>query len=258
MDMYYHTDIGLVRACNEDSVAICQTEHSLLAIVADGMGGHKAGEVASKMAIEMFQSSFENTLKATDPEAVERWLKKTMLEANKTIYEYAKQYEECTGMGTTVVVAVCYGKHVTIGHIGDSRCYLVQKQQLYQLTEDHSFVNYLLKIGDISKEEAVNHPQKNMLTKALGTEKNVRGEVRTIPINMGDQLLLCSDGLYGGISDEVLLEVLSKTDSAKERGDELVQLAKENGGDDNITLILLRQQALDEMSESQDQGEKLA
>lgn len=235
------TDRGQIRSHNEDAGGIYfNKDGEMLAVIADGMGGHQAGDVASQLAAALIQSKWQETAQIQSPEAVESWLKQAIAEINQKIYEQARNNSECHGMGTTIVLAVCTEHFLVIAHIGDSRCYLQNEHGFKQITEDHSLVNELVRVGQISKDDADHHPRKNVLLKALGTEEQVSADVRTIEWEKGDRLLLCSDGLSNKLSDDELKEMLQKSADIEQTGRSLIDLANERGGEDNISLILIK------------------
>lgn len=235
------TDRGKIRQHNEDDAGIFTEKNGLvLAVVCDGMGGHLAGDVASRMAVSALRDIWEETEEVpASPAESEAWLKEQISAVNQKLFDHSRAHEECQGMGTTVVCALYTGKTLTVAHIGDSRCYLLQGGNFVQLTEDHSLVNELVRTGGISKEDAEHHPRKNVLTKALGTDPEVKVEAHTFEIEPGDQVLLCSDGLTNKVDDETLKDMLTALSSAEEKADQLVQLANDNGGEDNITVALM-------------------
>lgn len=234
------TDTGKVRRHNEDAAGIFTKEDAVLAVVADGMGGHLAGDVASRMAVAAMEEQWNRTETVPSlPSACEDWLKDRIHEANVKVHDHAKANEECRGMGTTVVCALFTGKFVTVAHIGDSRCYLLQEGEFTQLTEDHSLVNELVKTGEISKEDAEHHPRKNVLTRALGTDETISSDARSFELSDGDQLLLCSDGLSNKIEDHEIKQMLQAESDPQEKVDLLISKANQNGGEDNITAVLI-------------------
>ncbi len=237
----HRTDRGKVRDHNEDYVEIFENNSGdLLALVADGMGGHLAGDVASKMSVDLFQRFWEKEKELLiEPEQTEAWIKKVVREINYEIFRYANEHPECQGMGTTLVAALCTKKFATIAHIGDSRCYILNNNGFRQLTDDHSLVNELVKSGQITKEDAEHHPRKNVLLRALGTDPVVDIDTVTVDFEEGDYLILCSDGLSNKVTDDEIAEVLMADTPLDDKADQLVQMANDKGGEDNITLAII-------------------
>jgi PPM family protein phosphatase len=241
MESVFKTDIGKVRQHNEDSGGIFISKRGdRLAIVADGMGGHNAGDVASEMTVNLFKESWENTEEMKSPEQAESWLRDKISDINQSVYLHAKNHKECEGMGTTVVAAICTDTFTTIANIGDSRCYILNESGFKQLTDDHTLVNELVKTGQITKEDAEHHPRKNLILKALGTEESIRADFLTIIHDEGDYLLLCSDGLSNKVSEQSMQKVLLNEMSLSDKAGTLIEMANQNGGEDNITLIVIQ------------------
>ena len=246
------TDVGLQRDHNEDSFAILQ-DHELY-IVADGMGGHRAGDVASKLATEAIVDFFRATA-AEDftwpfhfdsrmSEEENRLLTSIKI-ANRQIVERSSRSRECHGMGTTVVGALFSGRKgkMYIGHVGDSRAYRVRGGEIRQMTRDHSLVNdYLLAMPELTEEQKSELP-KNVITRALGMQEHVSVDLQGDDATVGDCYVLCSDGLSGMIEDAEILEIVSKSPSVEEACRKLIALANEHGGEDNITAVLIRIEA---------------
>jgi PPM family protein phosphatase len=236
----FFTDKGKVRQHNEDSVGVFVNSHGdYLAVVADGMGGHRAGDVASEMTIDILKEQWNTAGKMETAEQAEQWLKRHITGVNEKVFSYSREHQECEGMGTTIVGAVCTDLFITIANIGDSRGYIFNESGLQQLTEDHSLVNELVRSGQISKEDAEHHPRKNVLLRALGTESDVSMDIKTIVFEEQDILFLCSDGLSNKVSDKELLDIVSSELPLDERGQKLIDLANEHGGEDNITLVIV-------------------
>jgi serine/threonine protein phosphatase PrpC len=234
------TDIGRIRLVNEDrSVVQNDLNGFVLAIVADGMGGHQAGDIASQMAIEVIQKHLQTLEKDMSIEMCKAALQTAIEKANQTIYEFAQSREQYHGMGTTVVAILANEQFLAIGHIGDSRAYLVTADKIAQLTEDHSLVTELLKSGQITAEEANHHPRRNVLTRALGTDANVEVEVGHFEWQQDDTVLMCSDGLSGQLDSHALFSILHMEQDLHWKADRLVAEALQAGGDDNISVILL-------------------
>ena len=222
------TDTGRKRRRNEDAYVVAPP----LFAVADGMGGAQAGEVASRLAAAALEDSDSRGL--TGRERVISLIG----EANRRVYERSSTDPSASGMGTTMTVALVEGSSVAIGHVGDSRAYLVRDGRLEQLTEDHSLVNELLKTGKLSEEEAQVHPQRSVITRAVGTDPDVDADGFTIEAEEGDVFLICSDGLSDMVEDEEILELLhSNRDDLDKAVKALVAAANKGGGEDNITAI---------------------
>ncbi|TKD71705.1 Stp1/IreP family PP2C-type Ser/Thr phosphatase [Pseudalkalibacillus hwajinpoensis] len=234
------TDQGQVRAYNEDSTnAVQNSLGEYLVVVADGMGGHQAGDVASALAVESLQLSWEEEEAGFRPGRAEAWLLHTIQQANETILTLSKEKPQYAGMGTTLVAAVCTSEFITIAHVGDSRAYLIGNNALSQKTSDHSLVNELVKNGQLSEEEAEDHPRKNVLLRALGTDLNVKVDVHTFEWDEEEAALFCSDGLTNKLSDAQLEVVMNSDQLLEEKAAELIRLANEAGGEDNITVAII-------------------
>jgi PPM family protein phosphatase len=224
------TDVGRQRETNEDALVLSPPFFA----VADGMGGARAGEVAAHLATEAFGVD-------PDPDTPpEHHLTEIARDANRRIYELANKDESRRGMGTTLTAAMVDDRDVSIGHVGDSRAYRLRDGRLEQLTKDHSLVAELERTGQISPEAAEHHPQRSIITRALGPEPDVDVDTYTLPGRTGDVYLLCSDGLTSMVSDEELASVLRQSNSLQEAADTLVRAANQSGGKDNITVVLFR------------------
>ncbi|WP_058307865.1 Stp1/IreP family PP2C-type Ser/Thr phosphatase [Gracilibacillus massiliensis] len=238
MKYIYQSDKGKIRELNEDAVAIIEKEKAILAIVADGMGGHRAGDVASQLAIEELEKywlAFEETL-ATAP--LEKWLKDTIIEVNNIVYQKSQSDPECKGMGTTIVAAICTEDDLIIGHIGDSRAYLLNETEWKQVTDDHSLVGELVRTGQLSQEDAEVHPRRNVILKALGTELNLEPDMYVTNWDQFNRLLICSDGLTNKLTGQELHKIIVETNN-KKISQTLIDLANNRGGEDNITLAVI-------------------
>ena len=241
------TDVGRMRKNNEDSYLSSQP----VAAVADGMGGHSAGEVASAIAIEELaalrdRGPWENETAATDD------LKQAILRANRRIREMAASDRKLNGMGTTLVALLEDGDMVHVANVGDSRGYLLRQGELSQVTVDHSLVQELVDDGRLSPEDAERHPQRSVITRALGIDPEVEFDLFTYKLQVGDRLLLCSDGLSDVVEPAQIRKVLLKVPSAQRAARELVSVANANGGPDNITVIVV--DAVDESAAIVDDG----
>ncbi len=239
-----YTDVGLVRTVNEDRAVVCEVAGCTLAIVADGMGGHQAGDTASQMTVEMLRLSLQSLTPDMPEEERSAALEEAIRQANATVFEMASKKEHYHGMGTTVTAALANGKELMIGHIGDSRAYIINPTECRQLTEDHTLVNELVKTGQISLEEAATHPRRNVLTRALGTDEEVEVDLICCEWQEGDVLLLCSDGLSNHVTERVMQETLLSGMTLQEKAEFLVGSALEAGGDDNITVVLMANEQL--------------
>jgi protein phosphatase len=226
----HRTDVGRQREANEDSLF----SRAPVFAVADGMGGAQAGEVASRIAAAAFEPE--------RPEGAgpEPWLRDTAERANREIFELAQGDTSRSGMGTTLTAALVDGDEVAFGHVGDSRAYLFRDDELSQLTNDHSLVEELRRQGKLTKEQAAEHPQRSVITRALGPEPEVAVDTMTVRARPGDVFLLCSDGLTTMISDDDVREILRRAANLSEAARKLIQAANERGGRDNITVILFR------------------
>ncbi|MBO9647995.1 MAG: Stp1/IreP family PP2C-type Ser/Thr phosphatase [Variovorax sp.] len=236
------TDPGRVRANNEDTIAF---DASLgLVLLADGMGGYNGGEVASGMAIALLQASFGRWLAHAGPhahpKAIRRALQAGTDEANAAILEAGIANVQLQGMGTTLVLATFGHQRVIVGHIGDSRCYRLRGEKLELLTRDHSLLQEQLDAGAITPEQAVQSPHRNLVTRALGIERHVELEMHEHTVQPGDLFLLCSDGLSEMVSDAQLFTLLLQDNALPEKATLLVAAANENGGRDNISVVLAR------------------
>jgi serine/threonine protein phosphatase PrpC len=241
MKTVLRSHVGKVRQVNEDQAWSGQLSGGLTAaIVADGMGGHRAGDVASGLAVDSLVKSLEAWEETSSAEEGASKLADMIRKANKVVFESASLNEQYHNMGTTVVMALLDGDTGLIGHIGDSRAYRLRSGQLMQLTEDHTLVNELTKSGQLSPEEAAHHPRRNVLTRALGTDHDVDVDVQIIDWETGDRLLLCSDGLSGLVEPALLLATLEDQDAKLEQqAQKLIDLALAAGGDDNVTVVLV-------------------
>jgi PPM family protein phosphatase len=225
------TDAGRVRRRNEDSFVL---DPPLFA-VADGMGGAQAGEVASRLAAAAFRE-YHDADRLEPAERVEAIIQ----EANRRIYERARTDSEASGMGTTVTAAILTNGRVSIGHVGDSRAYRIRNGELEQLTDDHSLVADLMRSGRLTPEEADAHPQRSVITRALGTDAEVDVDTVTVDVEPGDLFLLCSDGLTTMVPEEDILRIAQEADNLDEVARTLVRAANSGGGEDNITVVLFK------------------
>jgi len=232
------TDIGKKRKHNEDYYGFFRLgEDEFLAIVADGMGGHASGEIASRMAVEIIQEIYAK--ERTDQNVLDS-LKSAFEVANFSILQKSLEQDAMNGMGTTATVLVIKEDQTFVGHMGDSRAYLFRDAAVSQLTKDHSMVNRMVEQGLLSKEEAVHHPQRNVIYKALGVNRDADLElIGPLPVYLNDIFLLCSDGLTNLVADQEMLKIVKKEPPQK-ACEKLIQLANKRGGDDNITVQILK------------------
>ena len=239
MKVYYETNKGLMRENNEDNLIVEETNRYNLYAVADGMGGHKAGEVASSIAIDTIRECFKRSFE-TENFLAPSFIMKSVEEANTKIRQQAMINEDCSGMGTTITMAVIDLEQsiAYIGNVGDSRAYILKDKSIIQITDDHTYVNELLKDGKITRSEAKSHPKRNVITRAVGSEETVHADIFEIEIFENDVILLCTDGLTTHLSDEKILETIMEYGSS-ESVQKLIKMANDNGGTDNITIIIV-------------------
>jgi protein phosphatase len=242
------TDVGRKRTHNEDNFALVEGEH--LYLVADGMGGHSSGEVASQMAINTMSEFFQAT--SADPEATwpykmdktrgyeENRLVTGIKLANRRIFEAAQRESRLHGMGTTIVALLCSRDQCLIGHVGDSRVYRLRGNTLEQLTEDHSLLNDYMKMKSMTQDEIDNFPHKNVIVRALGMKETVKVDAILDSPQPGDIYMLCSDGLSGQMTNDEIRDLMTKNKDLKAAAQALIDKANENGGPDNITCVLAR------------------
>jgi protein phosphatase len=242
------THVGLKRPLNEDS--FCSNLEAGLYVVADGMGGHAHGEVASRLAVE----TIEEFIKLTSGDNDVTWpygideklslngnrLKTAIRFANQKLLEHARTSAGCEGMATTVVALLVDKNIAEIAHVGDSRLYLVRAGKIIRITDDHSWVNEQVQSGVIDSEQARNHPLRNVVTRALGGRPDLEVDVQRLEMKSGDRLLLCSDGLTTMLDDEEILQIVLGGDGGVDQADALIEAANRSGGEDNTTAILLK------------------
>lgn len=237
------SDVGRKRTINEDGAAVFKLPDGItLAVIADGMGGHRGGDFASATAIKVIGEKFMEieSSQLTDEEDWVEWLKETIFYVNRLLYDYAEANEDLKGMGTTLEVALIRGRSCLVSHIGDSRVYKIKENEVKQVTTDHSYVNVLIDSGEITEEEAANHPQRNWIMKAVGSERTIDPDFYKLQLTEEAYLLLCTDGLSNEIDERMMLTIVLADDSLEEKVRKLVELANKMGGEDNISVILLR------------------
>lgn len=232
------TDVGKVRKQNEDSMYADSNALCTYAVVADGMGGHQAGEVASSMAVDIIKNYIHNCLTG-DLDYVEasEILRQGFIRANSMIYAYARDNYKVMGMGTTATAAMLFKNKLITAHVGDSRCYLI-KNGIRQITRDHSYVQELVMRGEITPEQAKHHPKRNYITRAMGTEETVKVDIGIYDYH-GGIVLLCSDGLTTLVEDKEIEEVVEHCGSLQTAAESLVEMANQRGGNDNITVAAI-------------------
>lgn len=238
LDCYGISDIGYVRSNNEDAWEAAP-EHKFF-VLADGMGGHNAGEVAAKMAVVSLCETLKEQKKIASIEDLAHTLRSAIATANSSIYTCAAQKEELSGMGTTLCCLTFHETTLVYAHIGDSRIYRFRNKRLEQLTQDHSLRRELLLRGELSPKTAANFPHKNIITRALGTSANVEPDINRTDVMINDIYFLCSDGLTDHLSNQEMANLLHNRASVKEASHALVEKAKAKGGSDNITIVMVK------------------
>ncbi|SHF20452.1 protein phosphatase [Caldanaerobius fijiensis DSM 17918] len=235
------TDVGNARENNEDGYYIKNDDEFKLFIVADGMGGHNAGEVASSLAIKSVVDYFEKNYKqlVKDDYEIIRFIKEAIVEGNSEVFKKATLNKSMSGMGTTLTLLLIENGKYFIGHIGDSRAYLIRDKKIKQISNDHSLVAELIRQGSITENEARVHPQRNIITRALGTCNDIEIDIVIDEISPGDIILLCTDGLTNMLTDQEILDIVN--DNEPDRAcDELIKAANDKGGYDNITVVIAK------------------
>lgn len=242
MKLFGMTDIGCHRKDNQDSYAVRRlTEQAALLVVCDGMGGAQAGNVASSVAAETFTDAVEKSCASGAPDDPEWWedvLAQACERANRQVFDLAQQNPGYQGMGTTLVAALAVHGESYVVNVGDSRCYLIENGMIRQVTVDHSLVQLLVDRGEITAEEARVHPQKNLITRALGVDRSVACDLLRVETGTGSRLLLCSDGLTNVLSDQVLLRESEREPEPEELCRRLLRMTLEQGAPDNVTVAL--------------------
>lgn len=243
MKAYYITDTGKVRTHNEDSVMIVNNlsgQH--LMVVADGMGGHKAGEVASSIVVNGLTDKFKKMESIGEKQDAVNWIRKNVNELNDAIFKYTDEFEESKGMGTTLVLCIVTKEYILFGNVGDSSGFVMKKGILYKVTKDHTLVNLLVETGELTKEEAENHPRKNVLMRALGANNPVDVDIFDVDME-SDAILLCSDGLTNMLTKEQIQKVLNSDISLEEKIVKLIRKSNLRGGTDNVSIAYLEKES---------------
>jgi PPM family protein phosphatase len=231
--------IGKVRDTNEDYVGYFKnSQGALIAILADGVGGNLGGDIAASMAVDFIGSAFENYHISSLVET-EEWLSAIIKTANAKILQYGEQNIKYKNMATTLVVAIFFGNQYLLTHLGDSRCYRLRNNVLKQLTTDHSYVNFLIKEGALSPNDRVSDQLRNVIVKGLGVSNDANVKITKVKLIPGDVLLFCSDGLTKMVNNQVIQAVLNGNQDDQNKIKELVDIANQNGGEDNISLIII-------------------
>ncbi|MBD7895027.1 Stp1/IreP family PP2C-type Ser/Thr phosphatase [Limosilactobacillus sp. Sa3CUN2] len=238
MKVAYQTDIGHLRKENQDRVAkFTAPDGTILVVVADGIGGSRGGDVAAQVTVDHLGRQFQAASPNSSLEAI-RWFAREVQLINDEILKKSKKNPKYQGMGTTLVAAIIFEQAMVVANIGDSRGYVLHGDLLTQVTIDHSLVNELVKHGDITEEEARNYPQNNIITRAIGASADARIEVNRFEIAPGDQVLLCTDGLSKMVTREQMKKILESELSVAEKCSQLVKMANDAGGPDNITVLI--------------------
>ena len=242
VEVFGLSDVGCIRELNEDCYCICgfgDNSERGFCILADGMGGHNAGEVASQNAVKLIAEEMNRLLESGEKE-IPGQLSRAVSAANTGIYTMASENPIHRGMGTTVVTAFIDDGTAYVANVGDSRAYAVRDDEIVQITTDHSVVSELVMRGTITKEEARLHPQKNIITRAVGTDKSVRTDIFEYNYSPGDVMIICSDGLSTMLDDNRILEIIKSKKTSEDTVNSLIAAAKDEGGLDNITVICIR------------------
>lgn len=230
------TDVGRRRRNNEDAYAVAR-EHGLF-LVADGMGGHTAGQIASETAAREVLAAIAHSADAST--APSERLRAAVAASNEAIFQMAKRKPELQGMGTTLVTLLSVGGRVALAHVGDSRAYLVRRGRIRQLTDDHSLVGELQRRGELTADAAQRHPHRHVLTRALGVRRTVEPDFVELSLAPGDLFVLCTDGLTTHVSDEEIAEQVERESDEQSAAKALVELANQRGGEDNVTVVIVR------------------
>lgn len=241
MKLFGATDIGCVRNENQDSYAVQEWNEVSMLVVCDGMGGARAGNVASSTAVEAFVSAVDTALANGVPDSVQTWenlLTGACQTANQRVYELSQSNENYHGMGTTLVAALILPEEAYVVNVGDSRCYLLERETIRQVTSDHSWVQHLVDRGEITAEEARTHPKKNLITRALGVDRSVECDVFQVRCGPGCRFLLCSDGLSNMLPDEIMGWEAANEPDPQRLAEKLLNMALGQGAPDNVTVVL--------------------
>ena len=245
METAYITDSGKVRDHNEDNVIILNNENDeYILAVADGMGGHRAGEVASEIVINHLTEEFYRLESIGNKETAIEWLRNIVTEMNNKIFEYTKENPDSKGMGTTFVCAIITKDYLLYGNIGDSSGFVIKNKKMHKVTKDHTLVNLLVSTGELTEEEAKYHPRKNVLMRALGANNPIDIDIFDVDTNISG-IFLCSDGLTNMLTVEQIEKVLNSELTIEETVDKLIKKANARGGNDNISIAYLKKESGD-------------
>lgn len=239
MQTYMETNTGLMRNKNEDFADVFVKDGVILLAVADGMGGHQAGDVASETALRCLRIAFDAFDITASKEVAKKWIGRVYDEINMLIHTEAATERALSGMGTTLVVAMIHPEYILIANVGDSRAYVITPDNnLLQITEDHTLVAELYRQGEITEAELETHPNKNIVLQAMGTETKISVDIFDVSGGIPKKMLLCSDGLSGMVTDAEIEKILTQEAPLSEMGHELIERANENGGKDNISVVM--------------------
>ncbi len=235
----YRTDIGKVRLSNEDqAIALTNASGNVLLVVCDGMGGQNKGDLASSLAVHTVITSFKSRRGFANSYFGKLWVSKAIREANKSIYEQSQSNVNYRGMGTTITLLLIIKDMAILGHVGDSRCYFLKNHHdLVQMTEDQTYVGYLVRTGQITPEEALTHPKRHVLMNALGIYPSASIDLKVFPY-LNEEVLLCSDGLYNNVPVDDIAAIVKGNDTVEMKVNELIAIGNKNGGSDNIAVVL--------------------
>ncbi len=235
------SDIGKVRSTNQDAYHIGSfSPDAFWSVVCDGMGGANGGNVASLVAVGAISANMDRNYDPNKPNSsIHNLITTAVINANALVYQKSKQSPDLAGMGTTVVLTVIKDDMAYIAHVGDSRAYHINENTIRQITKDHTMVQYLIENGEITVEEAKDHPKKHLITRAVGVEETVSVDYNEFEIQKGDKVLVCSDGLSNLVNEDEILSVVSEHASLSDAVDTLISLANERGGNDNVTVVIM-------------------
>ncbi|WP_105955980.1 Stp1/IreP family PP2C-type Ser/Thr phosphatase [Apilactobacillus quenuiae] len=240
MQIIAKSSIGKVRDKNEDCVGYFYNHQgALLTVLADGIGGNRGGDVASKMAVDLLGNAFKKYT-ISSIKAVENWIQKQFKIINNQIMIKSEEHFSLDKMGTTIVIALFFGNQYLVAHLGDSRCYVLHNNELNQVTVDHSYVNILIKNGELSKKDANDSALKNIIVKGLGVSSDADTNISKINLSTNDIVLLCSDGLTNMVNDLDIYYKLNQNSSVNKIANDLIKEANDNGGNDNISVVIIK------------------